>query len=176
MCVLGIIKAAGTCLGRSLVQKILANKLIVQMLLVDVYICTVFDLRLIKVRMKQCWTLGSFHFHLQRRSCALWCSHSISEHWEQGVKHRDVTLDTWDRAGAHLRTRDRKRGDRVKAELGRITWGTKQVTLQVIVFQLAFFCSHHPTGVLWQHSEEADGVWKYPGWMRSSWNLCWRVC
>lgn len=49
VCVWGIIKAAGTCLGRSLVQETLANKLIVQMLLADVYICAVFDPRLIKV-------------------------------------------------------------------------------------------------------------------------------
>lgn len=80
VCVWGTIKAAGTCLGGSLVQKNLANKLIFQMLLVNVYICTVFGLRLTKVRMKQCLTLRSFHFPLQRRCCALWCSHSISEH------------------------------------------------------------------------------------------------
>lgn len=68
-------------------------------------------------------------------------------------------------------------GDRVRAELRRMMWGTKQVTLQVVVVLIScFFCSHHPTGVLWQHSDQADGVWNYPGWMRSSWNLCWRFC
>lgn len=81
---------ASVCLGNNqscwhlfgwvISTKKLANKLIVQMLLVNVYICTVFDLRLTKVGMKQCLTLRSFHFPLQRRCCALWCSHSVSEH------------------------------------------------------------------------------------------------
>lgn len=57
-------------------------------------------------------------------------------------------------------------GDKLKAELRRMMWGTKQVMLQLIVVLISFFfCSHQPTGRLWQHSEEADRVWEYTGWM-----------